>query len=35
MGRQYNKMQKRARRKRYLDRCKARIQEAIKSSKKK
>lgn len=35
MGRQYNKLQKRARRKNYLARVKARVNAAIKSAKKK
>ena len=35
MGRQYNKLQKRARRKNYLQRVKERIKEAIKNTKKK
>lgn len=35
MGRQYNKLEKRARRKRYLERVKLRVKEAIKASKKK
>ena len=35
MGRQYNKLEKRARRKRYLERVKLRLKEAGKVSKKK
>ena len=35
MGRQYNKLEKRARRKRYLERVKLKVKEAIKASKKK
>ncbi len=35
MGRQYNKYEKRARRKNYLQRVKERIKEAIKNAKKK
>ena len=35
MGRQYNKVQKRVRRKNYLERVKVKIHEAIKSAKKK
>ena len=35
MGRQYNKHEKRARRKRYLERVKEQIHAAIKSSRKK
>ena len=35
MGRQYNKLQKRARHKRYLERVKDRVKEAIKAAKKK
>jgi|GEM_PF-1485820 hypothetical protein len=35
MGRQYNKYEKRARRKHYLQRVKERIKEAIKNAKKK
>jgi len=35
MGRQYNKVQKRARRKNYLERVKAKVHEAIKNAKKK
>lgn len=35
MGRQYNKHQKKARRKKYIQRLKARVKVAIKASKKK
>lgn len=35
MGQQYNKGQKRKRRKAYISRCKAKVQDAIKASKKK
>ncbi len=35
MGRQYNKLQKRARRQNYLERVKERVKAAIKASKKK
>jgi hypothetical protein len=35
MGQQYNKGQKKARRKAYISRCKAKVQEAIKAAKKK